>query len=353
MRKFCVPAILFSMLVAVPTVKASEAVQRMFQDWQVTCNNLNDCDIRNADENMRVVLRHEAGPRGIVSLDIMGFDIDKPEGIWLDGKLWNNSMTPVSSDESHDYAGYHTDSLQTVQAFIRAASHARRITLTPDEDDDTGSLKGLNASLLFADDVQGRLDNQTALLRVGPGIPAQVPLRYAFEIPPTKVPAIFPVSDGNALINEVLQTQQSVLNDEECSPEADDIARSKAVPLDKKNVLVMINCVTGAYQSSGILFITPRDHPDQAKEVELTLPLKDDQGDPQTISWFTDVSYDPKTAMLTHTARGRGIADCGESGAWRYDGHHFQLMSYHNQPACDGGAPGNWPSVWLTPGFKE
>lgn len=68
----------------------------------------------------------------------------------------------------------------------------------------------------------------------------------------------------------------------------------------------MINCVTGAYQSSGILFITPRDHPDQAKEVELTLPLKDDQGDPQTISWFTDVSYDPKTAMLTHTARGRG-----------------------------------------------
>lgn len=234
MRKFCVPAILFSMLVAIPTVKASEAVQRMFQDWQVTCNNLNDCDIRNADENMRVVLRHEAGPRGIVSLDIMGFDIDKPEGIWLDGKLWNNSMTPVSSDESHDYAGYHTDSLQTVQAFIRAASHARRITLTPDEDDDTGSLKGLNASLLFADDVQGRLDNQTALLRVGPGIPAQVPLRYAFEIPPTKVPAIFPVSDGNALINEVLQTQQSVLNDEECSPEADDIARSKAVPLDKK-----------------------------------------------------------------------------------------------------------------------
>ncbi|MFC6379601.1 DUF1176 domain-containing protein [Tatumella terrea] len=353
MKRCCLPAILFSMLVVTSGVRASEPVQRMFQDWQVTCNNLNDCDIRNVDENMRVVIRHEAGPRGAVSLDLMGFDIDKPSGIWLDGKLWNNSLTPVYADNKHDYAGYHTTSLQAVQAFAEAAGTAGRIALTPDEDDDTGSLKGLNTSLHFADEIQGRLNNRTAFIRTGNGIPAQVPLRYAFEIPATKIPAIFPVGDGNALINEVLQTQQDVLDDEECSPDADDITRSQVKPLDKKHVLVMINCVTGAYQSSGIVFIVPRAHPDQAKEVELTLPLKDDQGDPQTITWFTDVSYDPKTALLTYIARGHGVSDCGESGTWRYDGHVFQLMSYHNQPTCDGGEPGHWPSVWLTPGFKE
>ena len=52
-------------------------------------------------------------------------------------------------------------------------------------------------------------------------------------------------------------------------------------------------------------------------------------------------------------ARGRGLADCGESAIWRFNGKGFELMSYHNQPTCDGGEPGNWPSVWLMPGFKE
>jgi len=353
MRAFYLPAIVLSLLVVTFRVPASEPVQRMFQAWQVTCNNLNDCDIRNVDENMRVVIRHEAGPHGEVSLDLMGFDIDKPSGIWLDGQLWKNTLTPVDTDSRHDYAGYHTESLAAVQAFVRAARDAKRITLTPDADDDTGSLKGLNAALLFADDIQGRLENRTALLRTGNGLASQVPLRYAFEIPATRIPVIIPVRDANALINEVLQTQQDVLNDEECSPDADDLSRSQVRPLDRRHVLVMINCVTGAYQSSGIVFIVPREHPDRGSELELTLPLKDDQGDPQTITWFTDVSYDPKTALFSYIARGHGVSDCGETGTWRYDGHSFQLMSYHNQPTCDGGEPGHWPSVWLIPGYRE
>ncbi|MFD1803820.1 DUF1176 domain-containing protein [Mixta tenebrionis] len=329
----------------------NQPVQRMFREWQVTCNNLNDCDVRNADENMRIVIRHQAGPNGEATLDIMSFDADKAQGIWLDGKRWQHAIALSDADENNDYASAHSNTLDDIQALIAAAKNAMTLSLASDNEV-TASLSGLNAALLFVDDRQGRLNNQTALLKTG-DIPAvNVPPRPS-AVSPIPVPSAPPLNNAPALIKAVINSQQAVLKQEECEPSAEDIARSEAQPLDAQRALVMVNCGMGAYQSSSVLFITPRRAPEQAKQLILPLPLKDEEGQPNSVSWFTNTGYDPHSAQLFHAARGRGIADCGESAAWRYDGENFRLVSYNRQPSCDGGEPGDWPSVWATPGYAD
>lgn len=333
---------------------ASEPVQRLFEQWQVTCNNLNDCDVRNAnpDEDIRIILTYQAGPKGAIALDMAGYDSDSPEGIWVDGKRWQTTLASHQADNQHDAAGYSSNSLVQIQAFLQLLTNASTLSLSPDSDEGT-SLAGLMGALSFIDERQGRLHNRTALIAPGEESANDVPHRYAIEPHFAMQAKVAPLKDPNHIIQTVLTSQAQLLTDQECTPEDETLQKSNAKPLDNQRALVMINCVSGAYQSSSILFVVPRNHPERAKVLDLPIPLRNNQGDLQTVSWFTDPHYDPQRGLLYHTARGRGLADCGESAVWRFNGKIFELMSYHNQPTCDGGEPGNWPSVWLMPGFKE
>ena len=352
MNAFTKSALLVGIILWQLPAAASEPVQRLFKGWQVTCNNLNDCDIRNVDENMRIVIRHQAGPAGSASLDIMSFDATKAEGIWLDGKRWDHAILLSEANDNNDYANAHSDSLSDIQALVAAAKDAMTLSLSADNEI-SGSLSGLNAALLFVDERQERLNNQTALFKTGSGTADSVPARpsSAPTLPP--VPPVVPLDNAQSLLKKVIASQQAVLKQEECEPAEEDIARSEAQPLDAQHALVMINCGMGAYQSSSLLFITPRTTPEKAQQLILPLPLRDGEGKPNSVSWFTEASYDPKNGQLFHAARGRGIADCGESATWRYDGSTFHLISYNSQPSCDGGEPGDWPSVWATPGYAD
>ncbi len=64
------------------------------------------------------------------------------------------------------------------------------------------------------------------------------------------------------------------------------------------------------------------------------------------IDYFTNADYDPATAMLFHSAKGRGLADCGEAATWRFDGREFRLASYSYLGRCSGAEPGNWPALF-------
>lgn len=356
MKRLAYFTLLFLALLPFNRVIASEPIQRLFHQWQVTCNNLNDCDIRNTnpDENIRVVLQYEAGPKGAIFLELAGYDSDRPKGIWIDGQPWLNQLTPQDANSQHEGAGFRSDNLAKIQNFLIAIKNAHTVAIS-DDTDEGAALEGLNAALMFTDDRQGRTNNRTALINAGKGKVDEVPLRYAFEpiLPRLAKPIPLPVEQAQTLIKGVLESQSQVLNDEDCTPEDETLAKSSAEPLDAQQALVMINCVSGAYQSSALLFITPRHAPELAKELELSVPLRDENGEPITINWFTNVDYNPQTGFLKHIAQGRGIADCGESAVWHFNGKSFDLMSYHNQPICDGGEPGNWPSVWLIPGYRE
>lgn len=324
-------------------------LQKVFKNWQVTCNNLNDCDIRNLDEGMRIILERKAGENGSVELKFQGFGNDIPQGIWLDGKRWPTDMI-FSKPAEDDFSVASSTRLATIQQWIQASKNA--LTLSLSAQGDAASLSGLNAALLLVDERQGRLQNQTALLRPGNNEPAMVPPRPVAPELNFTVPAVVALENPQALIDGVIKTHSALLEKESCEPDEENRGRSEAQPLNDKQALVLINCGLGAYQSSSMLFISDRTDPTQSRSLTLPLPLPGENGQPEILRWFTEAEYDPKTATLFFSGRGRGIADCGHSGSWKYDGKTFHLASYNSQPSCNGGEPGDWPSVWLTAGTE-
>ncbi|ROR03454.1 DUF1176 domain-containing protein [Erwinia sp. JUb26] len=322
-------------------------LQKVFRNWQVTCNNLNDCDIRNLDEGLRIIVERKAGPDGSVELKFQGFGNDSPEGIWLDGKRWPTDIT-FSKASDDDFNVASSSRLATIQQWIKASKNARELSLSPQGD--AASLSGLNAALLLVDERQGRLQNQTALLRVGNNEPAMVPPRPAPPALNFDVPKVVKLDNAEALIDGAIKTHASLLEKESCESDAENRDRSEAQPLNDKQALVLVNCGLGAYQSSSMLFISDRTDPTRSVSLTLPLPLPGENDQPETLSWFTEAEYDPETATLFFSGRGRGIADCGHSGSWKFDGKTFHLASYNSQPSCNGGEPGDWPSVWETAG---
>ncbi|MEN5018824.1 DUF1176 domain-containing protein [Erwinia sp. Eh17-17] len=325
-------------------------VQKVFKSWQVTCNNLNDCEVRNTDEALRITLERKAGPDAQPSLSFQQWGDLKPQGIWLDGKPWHSGIEIAPSKISGDDSAGGSDKLADIQQWVQASKNALTIALAPGTEG--ASLSGLNAALLLVDERQGRLGNQTALLKVGNSEPSMVPGRPVPEVMNFPVPKVVPLTNAAALIDGAIAANRQLLANESCEPDTAARERSEALPLNDKQALVMVNCGLGAYQSASLLFISSRTNPAEIKQLTLPLPDNDDQGKPIVMSWFTEVSYDPQTGELSYAGRGRGIADCGDSGGWKYDGKIFHLTYYNRQPECNGGDPGDWPSIWATAGTK-
>ncbi|WP_455815662.1 DUF1176 domain-containing protein [Pseudomonas graminis] len=329
---------------------ANAPVQKVFKNWQVTCNNLNDCEVRNNDEALRIILKRKAGADAQPSLHFQQWGDQKPEGIWLDGKPWHSSIEISPSKISDDYGAGGSDKLAEIQQWVQASKNALTIALTPGSE--AASLSGLNAALLLVDDRQGRIGNQTALLKVGNNEPSMVPARPVPAVFNFPAPKVVPLTNEAALIDGAIAANSKLLAKESCEPDKEARERSEAQPLNEKQALVLINCGLGAYQSSSMLFISERNDPQSSKQLTLPLPGNDEDGKPRVMSWFTEATYDPQTGELYYSGRGRGIADCGDNGGWKYDGKTFHLTHYNNQQSCDGGEPGDWPSVWATAGTE-
>lgn len=327
---------------------AGQPVQKTFKNWQVTCNNVNDCDVRNDDEELRIILTRKAGADASPQLRFQQWGEGQAAGFWLDGKPWRSDIAIKNTANTDDYDVGSSSKLSDVQQWVQATKNALKISLSATG---TGaSLSGLNAALLLVDDRQGRLNNQTALLRVGNNEPDAVP--DAPE-PPTLnfvVPALQPLTNEAALIDGAIAANGKLLAKEYCDQSEETRARSTAQPLNGRQALVLLNCGLGAYQSSSMLFISDRKNPQDSRHLTLPLPINDEQGQPRRLSWFTEGDYDAKTGLLSFSGRGRGIADCGESGSWKFDGKNFHLAQYNSQPTCNGGEPGDWPSVWVSAG---
>lgn len=329
-------------------------VQKVFKNWQVTCNNLNTCDIRNIDENLKVIFKRQAGPTGKLTLNIIVPATKKVPVLWFDDKPFVLSANMWHPSEEGGAVFLVADNLELIQRWVKAAKNAHMISPTQDLQNGS-SLAGLNAALLFVEDRQGRINNQSALLKMGSVGIDKVPSVPVVAAPHPAVTNISPLIHSDALIDAVIAANSGLLKQEYCEINPENRQISSAQPLTENTALVMVNCGLGAYQSSSILFVTPRDKPAQAKRLILPLPVAPDKGEgtAMSINLFTEVDYSPKEGVLFQSARGRGMADCGDSAKWIFDGKEFQLVSYNSQPSCSGGEPGDWPSIVATPGYSD
>lgn len=323
-------------------------VYREIRDWVVACDNTARCEAAGmAEAYPQLVLRlvSDAGPDGAPTLLLESEAAVDPARLRLDGRPFAAAalLQPAAAgDDGRQRIG--RDAAQA-RAFLDAIRDGERLSAGDGDDAPAASLAGLAAALLLIDETQGRLGTVTALLRRGPRPAAHVPAAPpAPELP--RAHAAPPLTDAQRqrLVRRVRAT--GAPQREDCTVEAAD-AYDEAGPLGEDEALVLVECWRGAYQSSSLAFRLPRDGAGTPQRVRLALPFAID-GETRVVEEFTGAGY--ADGELSHFAKGRGLADCGESASWVFDGRDFRLRQYHRLGWCRGGYPGEWPALWRSRG---
>ncbi|MGM3176302.1 DUF1176 domain-containing protein [Dickeya lacustris] len=338
-------------------------VQKEFKDWQVTCNNLNTCQLNNYSERdgyQYVILKRDAGASGKISLSILL----KPDqqAVYLDGTPFPLDAADWQIDNESDSDGKfyrYTTRLEVIQRFIQAARNAQQLALVEQpttqevEDGDVVSLNGLSAALLLADERQGRLKNRSALLNVGEGEVSQVPPVPTGQQVDITYRQPSPLSDAVALAAAVGEAQKDKLENAHCDQRDKNItANPRAIALTRELALVIFTCPPGAIQISNELFITSQLRPQAASLLTLLIFDWDKNvlvNMADTATTLMNVEYDEKTGILSHTVQGNTVCNLGESARWMFDGSTFQPVDYRFSNIC--ARRKDWPSVWAMPGY--
>lgn len=337
-------------------------VSRAFGDVVVACDNGLHCEVvgvGNGDFGLSLRLSREAGGRGAVALALVQPEgVVAPAALRLDGaRVPALAALPWRAEDQGTRIVLGDPG--AITAAIDLLRNGDRLVSGDSERGFGMSLTGLSAALLFVDEHQGRLGTRGAWRQRGTRSESTVRQQPALPRLPPAPAAPLPLTDdaASALTARVRAAQASVLQAVDCNPRdasrGFDIARDDAAfALDADRALVLVTCWSGAYQSSAVAFVAPRSGDGAATRLRLPLPPGVAEGDQPsgvaTLDTITSGNYDPASAMLTHFAKGRGLADCGVAAQWRFDGERFVPASYVELRRCGGGAPGNWPVLWRT-----
>ncbi|NDJ56880.1 DUF1176 domain-containing protein [Enterobacteriaceae bacterium 4M9] len=324
----------------------AEPVQRSFSDWQVTCNNQNFCQARNTGLHQGLVMSigRSAGvgvdatlriELGALTRAFVGQPPIAPR-LQLDG------VPLVLSGRWH--SGEHmlsTNDSSTIGAFLREIRDGEAITLH----DGPGNLSliGLKAALLYIDDRQQRVGNESAWLEKGLAAARSVPLVPALQTLPVPEP-VTPLSKEER--ETLLDYAAWRMNASHCS--IDPVRQQvRAWALSETSALVLVSCEAGAWNVVDLAWRVPRNDPTRAIPVQLTLPFQP-RGQNRRLELMNG-QFDEKTGELRTLEKSRGIGDCGVATRWRFDGQRFRLARYAAEPACDGWhGPDAWPVLWVT-----
>ena len=329
-----------------PAAAAAPPIQRYFKDWLLVCDNGRRCTAKavpaDPDDGLGSIgmtVVRDAGPEGPLSVSIYKADgaMDPAETVLDD--------TPLRPPYRTDKDGALHLSGEPAAAFLRRVRKGRLLRGAHTDDGLWVRLSGLSAALLAMDDAQGRVGTVTALAKLGPrpasAAPPAPPLPAVHAAPPP--PAL---KNGKALAAAVRRAKAGALKAAECG--IGNTPDDEAEPLSPTEAVVLLGCGMGAYQSWSLAFRVPREAP--ARAGPLRLPPAPSSGERRSNDdglTFTEPTYDPATATFSTSAKGRGLADCGFSTAWVFDGRDFQLAEHAEQTRC-GGQDAEWPVVWRT-----
>lgn len=331
---------------------AGQPLYREIKDFVVACDNGGACQAlglaqEDGGDPLLLDLRRDAGPAGGATLRLSAPRRFAAADLRMDGKAAALSALPWRDAGDPNGGALELQDAGAIAKFIDSARNAGAIAVGRGDEVASLSLSGFSAALLLIDETQGRLDNETAWLRRGAKPASAVPPAAALPVlPPLPKPSpALSKTQTAALIAAVRRQQAEWFRKEECEAPDPGIAPGLAYPLGEDEALLLLNCLSGAYQSSSLAFRVPRDGKAAARRIVMPAPVKL-EADGGPIDMFTNADYDPATATLFHSAKGRGLGDCGEAATWRFDGREFRLASYAYLGRCGGAEPGNWPALF-------
>lgn len=315
---------------------------REIKDWVVACDNLRGCQALSATEDyghtpLRLEMRRAAGAQAPLQLSLRYAGQTEYFPLLLDGEPLSAVADALQLAQSDDELLLSAEGAEA-QALLAELRNGEQLRMAVDgEDEAVVSLRGLSAALLLMDSVQGRVDGVTALYRPGARPASEVPVAPpAPRLRPYPGTAPLAEAESRTIAEAVMAATRSAWVEEEMNstPEAE------AFALNEHEALVLIRTWCAAYNCDFAVYRVSRQPPYAAQDMRLDpLPLDHDG----LSGW---VSYQPEKGELAYLYKGRGIADCGESGRWRFDGERFQLASFSLMNRCAGGNPGEWPELW-------
>lgn len=333
---------------------------KAFKDWAVACNNVRTCTATSLMGEMGetspsgiALLRLERGGKATdaaklsIAFSNEGFASELPAnlvGKSVTLKTTDNTLELGKLTAKQQQAGKLTLTTAQTQAALNILSKPASATISIGNERYRSSLAGLQASLLYIDAQQQRLDTTTALVRKGTkamtASPPALPQLKAVA-PPTqrKAPA--------DLTAKVRQTMRQHLS--ECVADEGDYKPSEydfVATLDNKHFLVGITCATGAYNQTHTLFVVPQDSAAAANPKARLATLEFHDG-----AEIVNSDFSRKTGILAEYAKGRGLGDCGVYNEWVWTGKQFHLLKRDVMEECRGVV--DYLNVWTAQVSKQ
>jgi hypothetical protein len=312
-----------------------------FGNWTVACDNRRHCEAiglpsPDGDET-EGVLYVERGPAPKAKPKVEINNLTEPNfervRLRIDGR-----DVPFRFDRDGFAVG---DS----EALLAAIVVARKVEVIDANGKAISSIPvtGSSAALRWVDDRQKRAGTVTAIVAKGDGpassVPAPPPLPRIMQPPESKAPArkLRP-ADVKAIKS---------LADGDCDEDVKDVETYR---LDARHSVGIVGCYMGAYQGASLVVVIDEAGHWRPAEIEQPRPIDPVDGKVNPVDFFflTGAYYDPDSRLLGMAAKGRGLADCGESATWAWDGKTFRLASFQALDECLGAPTGTWLSRWQT-----
>jgi hypothetical protein len=335
-----------AMLVA-GAAQAFPSAHKTIKDWTAVCNNVGTCTafgFGSDDDPASAYLKitRDAGPAAAPSVEI-AFDSGdtQPNQTWtltLDGHPVPG-VAPVKAVGS-DGGARATLTGAPALALIDAMRNGKALELlAAGKSVAIISMTGSAATLLWVDDDQGRVGTVTALAGKGPKPASAVPPAAAIPLIAAAAPVAQTGLPAKAPPKLIKGDSDCGLNDMPVDTPDDIVAR-----LAPGVVLWGPECTMAAYNEVNIFFIGD-EHAGHLRRITLPNPAGETAaGDNEIIN----AEFDAASQTLTSFDKGRGIADCGASTSWVWDGKAFVLISEDFMSECHGVNSEDWPSLFIS-----
>lgn len=345
MRRLLLPLLLLA-------TDASAQGYKAIKDWVGACDNTRHCtalglSVESAETY--AVLHFERGPAPGDLISQIRLRVDHPmsrDNAWIidaDGHelmaMSDAHLVAADAGEGIDILIVKADEIATVMGALRSAN---ALTVIGDGGAvGSISLSGASAVMLWIDEQQQRLGTTTALVRRGD--------KPADSIaPPPAAPTVHAQTGGIELTGDALAVLsarvRATLDADSCEePNPDSPLPDSAWRLPDGRTLVQLTCYAGAYNFGSSWFLIAG----AAAPIALGFPVPTETGAGlEPTSDLVNASFDPATGTVDSFSKGRGIGDCGSSGAWAWDGQKFQLANYSRMADCRGVASDLWPVLY-------
>lgn len=316
-----------------------------YRSWLVACDNGLSCIAKGFDDGSsraELTIEREAGPNGAATATIATESAFTARDLAIDGKPLALDMSAWTlTTEDGDGSTLTTDDPAAIRALVARLRVGAMLSAGGAEI----PLDGITAALLRMDDRQGRVGGVTALIRPGPRPAGDVPAPPAIpRIARRPIAARLSAGEADRLIARV-RTEQAALFEKEGCQEMPGAMTAEANALNDMQAIVFVPCIMGAYQGSSLAFIVPRGK-GASRQLILPTPYLGADAESANLSYFTEAWFDAEGGTISTAAKGRGLADCGTSASWIWDGAAFRLTSLDLQRNCGGRYPGDWPSLF-------